>query len=142
MKKIVIIDDDQHFLDFFVGYVREGYPLLEISAYNDPIKSLAAIDKDVDLLLIDLEMPGLDGTKLLRYACEKGIGKSKIIILSGHEADYLHERIPMGKCLAVLNKHEARQKEVLDMVFSALQKKELDANCSDKKNRPSGRSMD
>jgi hypothetical protein len=29
----------------------------------------------------------------------------------------------MGQCLAVLNKHEARQKVVLDMVFDALQKK-------------------
>ena len=124
MQKIVIIDDDQHFLDFFTSYVRESYPLLQVLSFNDPVKSLAALTADIDLLLIDLEMPGLDGTKILSYACQKGIDKSKIIILSGHDAEYLHEKIPMGKCLAVLNKHEARQKEVLEMIFSALQKKE------------------
>jgi hypothetical protein len=29
----------------------------------------------------------------------------------------------MGQCLAVLNKNEARQKVVLEMIFDALQKK-------------------
>ena len=124
MQKIVIIDDDQYFLDFFTDYVRANFPFLEITSFNDPIKSLPAINSSIDLLLIDLEMPGLDGTKLLNYACEQGIEKGKIIILSGREADYLHEIIPMGKCLAVLNKHEARQKEVLDMIIGALRKKE------------------
>lgn len=123
MRKIVIIDDDKLFLEFLTGYVRGHYPRLEILSFNDPVKSLPAITADLDLLLIDLEMPGLDGTKILSYACDKGVNKSKIIILSGHDAEYLHNRIPMGKCLAVLNKHEARQKEVLDMVFKSLQKK-------------------
>ena len=124
MRKIVLIDDDPHFLKFFTDYVKESYPLLEISSYTDPLISLPAIDNNIDLLLIDLEMPGLDGTKLLSYACEKGVNKSKIIILSGRDAEYLHKIIPMGRCLAVLNKHEARQKEVLEMVFKALQRKE------------------
>lgn len=124
MRKIVIIDDDQYFLDFLADCVRTDYPRLEIQSFNDPIKSLPAITPDIDLLLIDLEMPGLDGTKILAYARDKGVSKRKIIILSGRDAEYLHQRIPMGKCLAVLNKHEARQKEVLDMVFKALQKKE------------------
>ena len=123
MRKVVIIDDDNLFLEFLSDYVRGHYPLLEILSFNDPVKSLPAITADIDLLLIDLEMPGLDGTKILSYACDKGVSKSKIIILSGRDAEYLHHRIPMGKCLAVLNKHEARQKEVLDMVFKALQKK-------------------
>ena len=123
MRKIVIIDDDKLFLEFLTDYVRSRYPLLDILSFNDPVRSLPSITADIDLLLIDLEMPGLDGTKILSYACEKGISKKKIIILSGRDAEYLHNKIPMGKCLAVLNKHEAKQKEVLDMVFSALQTK-------------------
>jgi CheY-like chemotaxis protein len=121
MRKIVIIDDNQYFLDFLTEYVNERFPHLEILSFNDPLKSLSAIEADIDLLLIDLEMPGLDGIKVLSYACDKGIGKDKIIIISDHDAEYLHKQIPMGQCLAVLNKHEARQKEVLDMVFKSLQ---------------------
>lgn len=125
MRKIVIIDDNQYFLDFLTKYVNERFTHLEILSFNDPLKSLSAIDADIDLLLIDLEMPGLDGTKILAYACEKGVSKDKIIILSGHDAEYLHKQIPMGQCLAVLNKHEAGQKEVLDMVFKSLQEKKM-----------------
>ncbi len=124
MKKILIIDDDRLFLKFLADYVCEHYPALKILVCDNPIQGLASIDADLDLLLLDLEMPDLDGTKLLAYATEKGLDKSRIIILSGHDADYLHKRFPLGQCLAVLNKHEARQKAVLDMVFGALQKKD------------------
>lgn len=124
MHKIVIIDDNKYFLDFLTDYVKERFPRLEILSFSDPLKSLSAIDAGIDLLLVDLEMPGLDGTKVLSYACDKGVSKDKIIIISDHDAEYLHKQVPMGRCLAVLNKHEARQKEVLDMIFKTLQNRE------------------
>ena len=123
MKKILLIDDDRLFLEFLTHYVRERYPKLEILAYNNALQGLAQINADLDLLLLDMEMPDFDGAKLLAYATSKGLDRSRIIILSGHDAEYLHKCFPMGQCLAVLNKHEARQKIVLDMVFDALQKK-------------------
>ena len=123
MKKILLIDDDRLFLEFLTSYVHERYPKLEILAFDNSLQGLAQINNDLDLLLLDLEMPGLDGSKLLSYAIDKGVDKSRIFILSGRDADYLHECFPMGQCLAVLNKSEARQKVVLDMVFDALQRK-------------------
>ena len=123
MKKILVIDDDRLFLEFLTDYVSERYPKLEILAYDNSLQGLTQINSDLDLLLLDLEMPNFDGSKLLAYAIEKGVDKRRIIILSGRDADYLHKCFPMGQCLAVLNKTEARQKAVLDMVFDALQKK-------------------
>ncbi len=123
MKKILIIDDDRLFLEYLSDYVCNRYPNLEILAYDKALQGLAQINKDLDLLLLDLEMPDMDGSKLLAYAAEKGLDRRRIIILSGRDADYLHKCFPMGQCLAVLNKHEARQKAVLDMIFDALQKK-------------------
>ena len=72
MKKILLIDDDQLFLNFLSDYVRERYPNLEILAFNNALQGLSHIDTDLDLLLLDLEMPGLDGTKLLAFAKERG----------------------------------------------------------------------
>ncbi len=123
MKKILLIDDDRFFLELLTDYVRQRFPKLEIIACDDPFRGLALIDDDLDLLLLDLEMPKLDGCKLLSYAIDKGLDRKRILILSGRDADYLHQRFAMGECLAVLNKNEARQKLVLDMIFDALQKK-------------------
>jgi len=123
MQKVLMIDDDQAFLDYIDTYVNERYPSLEFTTCLDPVRVLAAINADLSLLLLDLEMPGLDGGKLLTYAVDKGVRRSRIIILSGRDAEYLHKQFPMGSCLAVLNKHEVRQKTVLDMIFSSLQEK-------------------
>jgi len=123
MKKVLIIDDDQLFLNLLTDYISERYPNLEILAFDNALQGLAHITADLDLLLLDLEMPELDGGKLLAYATEKGLDCRRIIILSARDADYLHKCFPMGQCLAVLNKNEIRQKVVLDMIFEALHKK-------------------
>jgi CheY-like chemotaxis protein len=122
---ILLIDDDAAFLKLLGDYVNEHYPGLHLLRCNNPITCLAAITADLDLLLVDLEMPGVDGAKILNYAISKGLQKNRIIILSGRDADYLHKRFPMGTCLAVLNKFEAQQRAVLDMVFKSLQQKSL-----------------
>lgn len=123
MGGILLIDDDTTFLKLLESYVEEKYPRLHILTCNDPIKCLGSISKDLDLLLVDLEMPGLDGSKVLSYAMSRGVNKNRIVILSSHDADYLHERFPMGSCLAVLNKYEAQQRTVLDMIFKSLEDK-------------------
>lgn len=123
MGQILIIDDDKAFLNVLATYVSDNYPALEIICRTDPIRALADIHAGLELLLLDLEMPGMDGAKVLQYARGKGVKKSRIIILSGRDAEYLHQVIPMGECLAVLNKYEARQREVLDMIFRSLQLK-------------------
>lgn len=123
MSDILIIDDDPAFVKFLKEHVQQSYPGLSIATSLDPIPGLSQITPELKLLLLDLEMPGIDGEKVLNYAIAKGVDKSRVIILSSREADYLHRRFPMGSCLAVLNKHEVRQKAVLNMVLSALQRK-------------------
>lgn len=123
MKKILLIDDDQLFLDLVKQHIGENYPDLELLTCNNALQGLAAIDTDLDLFLFDLEMPDFDGRKLMDYAIQKGVDSQKIIILSGRDADYLHRCFQMGECLAVLDKNEIRQKSVLDMIFAALQRK-------------------
>jgi CheY-like chemotaxis protein len=123
MKRILIIDDDRAFMRMLENFIRERYPGLVLTTCTDPLAGLAAISADLDLLLVDLEMPGIDGGKILAYATAKGLSKNRIIILSGRDADHLHRLFPMGSCLAVLNKHETRQQAVLEMILGALQKK-------------------
>jgi len=123
MGKILLIDDDTAFLKLLEEYVKGRFSGLQVNTCNDPLKCLISITEDLDLLLIDLEMPGLDGAKVLSYAVSRGLSKNRIIILSGRDAEYLHQRFPIGSCLAVLNKYEDKQRNVLDMIFRSLQQK-------------------
>lgn len=124
MGKILIIDDDPAFTSLLFSYIHEICPLLKVEICNNPIAALALIKKgDNELVLIDLEMPALDGMKVYRYATEAGVQKNRIVILSARDPDYLREFFPMGSCLAVLNKFEARQKDVLGMILKSIQSK-------------------
>ncbi len=124
MGKILLIDDDPIFTRFLGDYITQEYPLLAVDVCNNPLEALAAIRRTpYDLILIDFEMPAMDGRKLMNFAVQSGIEKRRIVILSSRDADFLHEQCPMGSCLAVLNKHEVRQKAVLDMIFSSLSQK-------------------
>jgi CheY-like chemotaxis protein len=124
MGKILIIDDDEAFSTILSRYIQEYYPLLQVETCTDPLRALVAvIEAKPDLLLVDLEMPTLDGAKVCQFAIDSGVDKNRIVILSGRDADYLHRHFPLGTCLAVLNKFEAKQKAVLDMIFSSMQRK-------------------
>jgi len=123
MKKVLYIDDDELLLKLFAENVRARFPNIEPVTCLDPIKALELIEPSYDLIVIDLEMPKLDGRKLLNFAIERGVDRKKIIIFSSREADYLHKVIPMGECLCVLNKHETRQQQVLEMVLDSIARK-------------------
>jgi len=123
MGKILIIDDDEGFVTRMTDYIRSSYSCLQVQTCTNPLKALSVLDKSLDLVLIDLEMPSLDGMKILKFAIEAGIDKNRIVIISGRDADYLHQHFPMGSCLAVLNKYEANQQAVLDMIFLSLERK-------------------
>ncbi len=124
MNRVLIIDDDKGFLKFIRRYVEEHFPALQVETCDNALQGLKLIATRPALLLLDLEMPDMDGKKLLSYAIDQGLNKNRIIILSGHHPDILHQQFPMGSCLAVLNKHESRQKTVLDMIFNSLQAKD------------------
>jgi len=124
MGKVLIIDDDPGFTTLLETYVHQICPLLKVEICNNPLYALALIKRgDNELILIDLEMPALDGMKIYKYATEVGVKKNRIVILSARDPNYLREFFPMGSCLAVLNKFEARQKEVLGMILKSVQSK-------------------
>jgi len=124
MGNILIIDDDLAFTNLLDSYIREICPLLKVEICNNPLTALALIKKgDNELIIIDLEMPALDGMKVYRFALDAGVDKKRVVILSARDPEYLREFFPMGSCLAVLNKFEARQKEVLGMIFKSIQRK-------------------
>ena len=125
MKRILIVDDTpgyaERLKELFIARYGEGKTHVEIC--RDPLTGLKQAGPEWNLILVDLEMPILDGRKFLDGAVAKGANKKRIIILSARDAEHLHGVFPAGCCLAVINKTEERQQEALMMMVDSIMKK-------------------
>ena len=82
MIKVVAIDDEPLALQLVRGYV-EKTPFLELAAsFDNPVDAVAFIgSSDVDLVLLDIQMPDLTGTELARIIG----GGTKVIFTTAYE---------------------------------------------------------
>ena len=126
MARVVIVDDHEPFAIMWTDFLEWQYPgKAKVEFFTDPVKALAQIGPDIGLLLLDYEMPGLDGLKLLNFAVEKGVDKNKIIITSARSIEDLHKTFPEGSCLAVVNKddpaHNKAFQQILDKIMRQME---------------------
>jgi CheY-like chemotaxis protein len=121
MKRVVIVDDSPAFCDLWSNFIAERYAdIAAVERYTHPYDALAKIDASIDLLIVDLEMPGMDGKKFVDYARQKGLSARRIVVTSSHSADELHQRFRIGETIAVINKTEAKQQEAFLMILDSV----------------------
>jgi len=124
VKRIVIVDDQPAFCSLWRSYFKETYgEEAAVETYVDALRALPRIDPSISLLMLDLEMPSLDGRKLLDLAVRKGVDPHRIVIVSGRDAEDLHRLFPRGSCLAVINKEEPAQQEAFRMIVASVMKR-------------------
>ena len=123
-KRVVIVDDSAPYRDLWSGFIGERYPdLAQVETYGHPYEALAKIDASIDLLIVDLEMPGMDGKKFVDYARQKGLSPRRIVVTSSHSADELHQRFRIGETIAVINKTDPKQQEAFLMILDSVMKR-------------------
>ncbi len=86
MNRILVVDDDEDFRVFCENELsEEGYLIYSVSSGQEALKF---IDKDpkIDLIVLDIKMPSMDGTEVLEELRRRNI-TVPVIIYSGH-ADY------------------------------------------------------
>lgn len=123
-KRVVIVDDSAAFCDLWENILEERYgEAADVETYRHPYDALPHIDRNIDLLIVDLEMPGMDGQKFVTYAREKGVVPKRIIVTSSHPADELHQRFRIGETIAVINKTEPKQQEAFLMILDSVMRR-------------------
>ena len=123
-KRIVIVDDSPAYCDLWSNFMTERYAAVAtIETYSHPYDALPKIDANIDLLIVDLEMPGMDGKKFVDYARQKGVSPRRIVVTSSHSADELHQRFRIGETIAVINKTEPRQQEAFLMILDSVMRR-------------------
>jgi len=124
MKRVVIVDDSPAYCDLWSNFMTERYgENAQIETYSHPYDALPKIDDSIDLLIVDLEMPGMDGKKFVDYARQKGIPARRIVVTSSHSAEELHERFRIGETMAVINKTDPKQQEAFLMILDSMMKR-------------------
>jgi CheY-like chemotaxis protein len=125
MKRVVIVDDSSAYGDLWSGFMTERYGnSVACETYSHPYDALPKIDETIDLLIVDLEMPGMDGKKFVDYARQKGLPARRIVVTSSHSAEELHERFRIGETIAVINKTDPTQQEAFLMILDSVMRKE------------------
>jgi CheY-like chemotaxis protein len=123
-KRVVIVDDSPAYCDLWSNFMLDRYAdSAQVETYSHPYDALPKIDASIDLLIVDLEMPGMDGKKFVDYARLKGLSPRRIIVTSSHSADELHQRFRIGETIAVINKTEPRQQEAFLMILDSIMRR-------------------
>ena len=82
MINVVAIDDEPLALQLVKGYVEKTDFLLLAGAFDNPVEAISFIEStDVDLLLLDIQMPDITGTELARVIS----GGPKVIFTTAYE---------------------------------------------------------
>ena len=79
---ILIVDDEKNIREGLKLFLkREGYTIILSENGNDAIEQLK--ENDIDLVISDLRMPGMDGDELLTYITKNYPG-IPVILITGH----------------------------------------------------------
>lgn len=124
LKRIVIVDDSPSYCDLWSNFMLDRYAdTAKVETYSHPYDALPKIDDSIDLLIVDLEMPGMDGKKFVDYARQKGVSARRIVVTSSHSADELHQRFRIGETIAVINKTDPKQQEAFLMILDSVMRR-------------------
>ncbi len=123
-RRVVVVDDSPLQLEVWRRLLEERYPgKVAVETYSDPAVAVEHLGPDVHLMLLDWEMPVMDGSLVLREAKRRGVNPKRIIITSGHPADELHREFDSTGCLAVIEKTEPQQRAAFMMILDSIMRR-------------------
>jgi CheY-like chemotaxis protein len=117
--RVLFVDDNPAFLDMvervFCGWAKESWQFLRA---NNAGKGMTMLEEQmVDLLVIDLHMPGLDGRQFLRLVHRRYANLPKVVMTGQPDEESKKECLSGG---AELFLEKPKSLDEMEAVFSAL----------------------
>ena len=117
MMKLLLVDDDAFLRDMYaIKFTEAGY---QVAVADGPMAALLEIKQhqDFDIVLLDMIMPGMSGTELIKAIKEQfPESKAKCIVLSNQGQDEdIHEAKDAG-AVGYIIKAEAIPSDVVKKV--------------------------
>ncbi|TYR74408.1 response regulator [Rossellomorea vietnamensis] len=97
MIKVLIIEDDPMVAEFNKRYLDkvDGFALVDVVHTTKEAKSVLELEK-VDLMLLDVFMPGGNGLELLREVRERGLAVDAILITAASDTEKIQSALRFG----------------------------------------------
>jgi DNA-binding NtrC family response regulator len=96
--RVILVDDDATVTRIAEKNLQTAFPSqISLAVFNDPRAAHQAIDEaGCDLLLSDIQMPGLSGLEMLRFAKARNAW-TQVIFMTGHSTwDHIAAAIESG----------------------------------------------
>ena len=123
-RRVMVVDDSRLQCAVWRKLLEERYSdKIVVETYTDPEEAVPGMAPDIHLLLLDWEMPEMDGKEVLAAAKEAGVNLKRVIITSGHSAARLHEEFDDSGCLAVIEKAEPEQQAAFLMILDSIMRR-------------------
>jgi DNA-binding NtrC family response regulator len=80
--RVLLVDDETEFLETLIKRIRKrNVDIMGVNSGEEALKALAR--SEVDVVVLDVRMPGMDGIETLR-ALKKAYPLVEVIMLTGH----------------------------------------------------------
>lgn len=123
-RRVMVVDDSPLQCAVWRRLLENRYGVrVAVETYTDPTEAVTRLGSDIHLLLLDWEMPDMDGVEVLEAARDAGVDLKRIIVTSSHPADRLHEVFDSTGCLAVIEKAEPAQQAAFMMILDSIMKR-------------------
>jgi DNA-binding response OmpR family regulator len=103
-KTILVVDDQPHVRRLLRQiFDRDGYAVLEAEDEHSAVETVRNHDRDIDLAVVDVELPGHDGPHVAARL-DRDFGVSQKVFITGLDPDELIARGRIDACDPLVRK--------------------------------------
>jgi DNA-binding response OmpR family regulator len=117
---ILVVEDEQDLADLYSGWLSERYP---VRVAHDGSEALEKFDEDIEVVLLDRQMPGMDGAAVLKLIRDRA-PDCQVAMVTAVEPDV--DVVDMGFDAYITK--PVREDELFDLVDHLLHRRVYDDN--------------